>query len=199
METTLTNLLWAVRDGQDASAWGDFHRIYATMIRQFARRMGLPDADADDVTQEVLLVAHRSLTEGVYDPARGRFRKWLYGVARRQSLARLRERRRRTRVQWASDSGGDLLDTLEGPDLKERAEQLWRQEWRYALLDEALRHMESEVGEKPYRAFVGYAVERREVDEVAAELGIAPSSVYVYKRRVLLAIGDWVKQFESDE
>ncbi len=199
METTQTHLLWAVRDSQDSQAWTSFYRIYAGMVCGFVRRMGLPDADADDVTQEVLLIAHKSLREGIYDPSKGRFRLWLYGVARRQALTRFRERRRRTRAQWVSDTGVDLLDQLADGGSEEAALQAWQQEYRYALLDEALRQIETTVSEKEFRAFVLYAMEQRPVQEVARILQIAPASVYVYKHRILGAIREWVERFQDDD
>lgn len=200
VETTQANLLWAVREGADSQACSRFYHLYAVMVRNFARRIGLPDADADDVTQEVLIIAHKALQEGTYDPARGRFRQWLYGVARRQALVRLRDRRRRTRAQWVSDRGGfDLLDQLEGRVSDAEAIALWQQEWRYALLDEAMQHVQGQVGDKAFQAFTMYAIERRPVEEVAATVGIATSSVYVYKARVLAAIRQWVGQFEPDD
>jgi RNA polymerase sigma-70 factor (ECF subfamily) len=199
LETTQTHLLWAVRDSRDSEAWASFYRIYATMVTGFVRRMGLPDADAEDVTQEVLLIAHKSLRDGVYDPAKGRFRLWLFGIARRQSLARFRERRRRTRAQWVTEDGTDLIDRLEDRDSDENAMALWLQEWRYALLEEALRHIQTRTSEKEFKAFVLYGLERKPVDEVAAELGVTTSSVYVYKHRVLGALREWVGQFEQDE
>lgn len=198
METTQTNLLSAVRDAQDSKAWGSFYRIYSTMVSHFARRMGLPEADADDVSQEVLMIVHDSLLHGRYNARRGRFRSWLYGVARRQSLARLRDRRRRTRAQWVADTGVDLLDQLE-----DRSDDpsliLWQQEWRYAVLAEALRHVQGQIGETVFMAFQHYAIERQPVEQVARRLGIATSSVYVYKGRVLSAVRDWIDQFEHDD
>lgn len=200
MQTTQTNLLWAVRDTQNREAWVNFYRIYAPMLSHFARRLGLPDTDCDDVTQDVLVIAHKSLVDGVYDPARGRFRRWLYGIARRRILQAMRDRRRRTRLQTIRDTGGvDLLNQLEDPESEAAIEQLWEQEWRYALLDEALRHVQQNIGEKTYQAFILYARENRAVDDVAQLLGISPSSVYVYKQRVLEAIRQWIGQFEGEE
>lgn len=199
MHTTQTNLLSAVRDSHNREAWGNFYRIYAPMLRHFARRVGLSDADAEDVTQESLMAAHHSLQESIYDPSKGRFRAWLYGIARRQCLVALRNRRRRTRAQHIplDEEGVDLLTQLEDPHSDETMQEIWRQEWRYALLDEALRNIRSEVGEKPFAVFTQYAIERRPVQEVAAQLGITTSSVYVYKGRVLEAIRRWVDQFEE--
>jgi len=198
LHTTQTNLLSAVRDSRNQEAWGHFYRIYAPMLRHFARRMGLSGADTEDVTQEVLMAAHRSLQENVYDPSKGQFRAWLYGIARRQSLAALRARRRRTRMQHLPDDDGvDLLTQLQDQHSEEAVQEIWRQEWRYALLDEALRHIRSEVGEKPFAAFTRYAIERLPAPDVADQLGIARSSVYVYKGRVLDAVRRWVEQFEE--
>lgn len=199
MHTTQTSLLWAVRDPKNDSAWISFYRLYAGLIRHFVRRIGLPDAEADDVTQEALVLAHKSLCDGVYDPARGRFRAWLFGIARRRALAAIRARQRRTRAQWTSDDGGvDLLDRLEERQTEDAHRRVWDQEWRYALLEEALRHVRASVGEKAIKVFQLHAIARWPADKVAAELGIATPSVYVYKHRVLHALREWLTRFEDD-
>lgn len=198
METTQTNLLRAVRDLGNDEAWSRFYRIYATMISHFVRRLGLPDADAEDVTQEVLVIAHKSLAGGVYDPAKGRFRHWLYGIARKRAMVASRARHRRTRAQLKLPEGGDLLDQLADDQADQRARELWEQEWRYALLDEGLRHAQETVGEKVFEAFSLYVRERLPVQNVAERLGISPSSVYVYKHRVVIAVREWVEQFDDE-
>ncbi|HOW69518.1 MAG TPA: sigma-70 family RNA polymerase sigma factor [Phycisphaerae bacterium] len=198
MHTTQTDLLRAVRDTQNREAWGQFYRIYTPMLCNFARRLGLSDADTDDLSQEVLMIAHRSLRDSLYDPNRGSFRKYLYGIAHRQALATFRARGRRTRVQSVTpESGVNLLDQLEDHRSEETVREIWDQEWRYAMLDEALRHVRSEVGEKPYQSFTLFAIDRRPVQEVADQVGIAVASVYVYKSRVLDAIRRWIAQFED--
>ncbi len=199
MQTTQTNLLAAVRDSQNREAWGHFYRVYAPLLRSFGRRLGVNETDLDDLTQEVLVIAHRSLRDDVYDPAKGRFRMWLFGIARRQALAVLRARGRRTRIQQRQQPEGvDLLAQIEDPRTEETMQEIWQQEWRYALLDEALRQIRSEVGDNEYQAFVLYGIQRQPVQKVAEQLGITVSSVYVYKGRVLAAIQKWVEQFEED-
>lgn len=200
MDTTRTNLLWAVRDSQNGEAWLDFYRIYSAMVNRFARRLGLSDADADDVTQEVLMLAQKSLQTGTYDPARGGFRRWLYGIARRRSLAALRARCRRTRAQWIPGPDEvDLVERLRDTRGEEAHRQLWEQEWRYAVLDAALRQVEQEVGRKEFEAFTLLAVERRPVEEVAERLSITTSSAYVYKHRVMQAVKEYVAGLDRDE
>lgn len=148
----------------------------------------------------MLILAQKSLQTGTYDPAKGGFRRWLYGIARRRSLAAMRARCRRTRLQWvAGPDGTDLVDRLEDVRGDEAHRQVWEQEWRYALLDEALRHVEKEVGDKAFEAFNLLAIQNWPVDKVAEHLGIATSSVYVYKHRVLGAVKERIARFEKDE
>jgi RNA polymerase sigma factor (sigma-70 family) len=199
VEQTQTKLLWAVRDARDDQAWVDFYRIYAPMVRSFCKRLGLTDADADDGSQEILMLAHDHLRRGVYDPQKGRFRAWLYGIARKRALMARRARRRPTRAQAIPyDDGVDLLSGLEDKH-EETEREIWEQEWRYALLEEALHHVQPSLGEKVFQAFVLYAIEQWPVEKVAGHLDLSPSSVYVYKSRVLEAVRDWIAQFEDDD
>lgn len=66
-----------IRDSADAEAWRQFADLYARVICGYCRRRGLQDADAADVTQEVLAQAARSIRSFEYSPERGRFRGWL--------------------------------------------------------------------------------------------------------------------------
>ena len=51
---TRASLLVRIRDPEDKDAWRQFVAIYAPLIHGLARRRGLQDADASDLTQEVL-------------------------------------------------------------------------------------------------------------------------------------------------
>ena len=196
LDTTQRNLLWAVRDSGDQKAWVDFYGLYAPMVSGFLRRLGLPDADADDVTQEIMLIAQAALERGTYQPEKGRFRSWLFGVARRQAMIAHRARHRPTRAQMI-DPGSGVNPLAQLEDRRAEADRLiWEQEWRYTLLSEALRHIRGQMPEKEYEAFVRYAVRREPVEEVAEILGLTASSVYVYKSRVLERLREWVEQFD---
>jgi RNA polymerase sigma-70 factor (ECF subfamily) len=199
MHTTQADLLKAIRESRNRDDWGAFYRIYAPMVSGFMRRLGLSPTDAEDVCQEVLMIAHRSVQDGSFDPHRGRFRAWLYGIARRQACAARRARHRPTRAQAVAHDGGvDLLGNLE--DKSDEAErEIWEQEWRYALLDAAFRALQPQFGNKALRAFELYGIQRLPVEQVAADLGISPASVYAYKHRVLAAIKQWVADYERGE
>jgi len=200
MHTTQTNLLIEVKDSQNREAWGRFYRIYAPMLRHFAHRMGLSETDAEDLAQEVLIIVHRALQNNVYEKAKGSFRAYLYGIARRQALAALRHRNRPTRFQFVGPEDGiSLIDQVADRHSEEMLQTLWEEEWRRALLSEALLHVRAEVSDKVFQAFLLYFVQNKPVEEVAGQLQLAPASVYVYKARIETALKEWVAKFEERE
>src|ERR1700739_4499560 len=80
--TTRPSLLVRIRDAADHQAWSQFVEIYGPLVYGFARRLGLQDADAADITQEVLRAVAGAARKLVYDPRRGSFRGWLRTVVR---------------------------------------------------------------------------------------------------------------------
>src|SRR4051812_15439945 len=93
--TTRLSLLLRLRDAEDSQAWSDFVQLYGPLVYGLGRRNGLQDADAADLTQEVLRLVVRAVPQFAYDPARGSFRGWLFTVARNQLRKHLLARRRR--------------------------------------------------------------------------------------------------------
>jgi RNA polymerase sigma-70 factor (ECF subfamily) len=70
------------------------YRRHASFVWRAVRRMGIPEESADDVVQEVFIVARRRLP--TYE-GRGAASSWLYGIARgvTANLRRHDERKRR--------------------------------------------------------------------------------------------------------
>jgi hypothetical protein len=80
---TRPSLLVRIRDSRDAQAWCQFVDIYAPLIHGYARKHGLQDADAADLTEDVLGIVARSIPKLEYDPKRGSFRGWLFTIVRK--------------------------------------------------------------------------------------------------------------------
>src|SRR5262249_24828175 len=71
---TRASLLVRLRDPQDEEAWTQFVQRYAPVVYGYARKQGLQDADAADLTQDVLRAVVGAVGRLEYDPARGSFR-----------------------------------------------------------------------------------------------------------------------------
>src|SRR4051812_19410265 len=104
---TRASLLLRLRDPQDEAAWREFIELYAPLIYGYARKQGLQDADAADVSQDVLRDVATAVGRLEYDPRRGAFRNWLFTVVRRK-LANWWQAQSR-RVQGSGDSGTHQL------------------------------------------------------------------------------------------
>src|ERR1700733_15469555 len=97
---TCASLLVRLRDPQDEAAWAQFVDLYTPLFYGYARKQGLQDADAADLSQEVLSAVAGAVGRLEYDPRRGAFRNWLFTVVRRKlSNWRMAQRSR-------PDSGG---------------------------------------------------------------------------------------------
>jgi RNA polymerase sigma-70 factor (ECF subfamily) len=81
---TRASLLLRLRDPRDGEAWTEFVDLYAPLVYGYLRRQGLQDADAADLTQEVLTAVAGAIGRLEYDPARGAYRNWLFTLVRRQ-------------------------------------------------------------------------------------------------------------------
>src|SRR5262245_3562755 len=163
------------RDG----AWETFEARYAPLIRTWCARRGLRGADADDLTQDILLKLFDRLP--TYDRTRGRFRDWLAVLVRNAALDWLRARQRRPGDQGAGGGDGRLdgLCDLSGPD--ELAIALEGGiGYEVAQLVEEVRRRARDS----WPAFAGHTLEGRPAVEVARELGKSVGAVYQACSRV---------------
>ncbi len=72
--STRPSLLMRLRDPRDAAAWQEFVDLYAPLIYGWARKKGLQDADAADITQDVFRSLAGAASRIDYDPRRGGLR-----------------------------------------------------------------------------------------------------------------------------
>ena len=80
--TTRPSLLVRIRRRDDQNAWAEFVEIYVPLIHAYARRRGLQEADAANLTQDELGAVMKNADRFEYDPSRGRFRGWLLTITR---------------------------------------------------------------------------------------------------------------------
>src|SRR5215472_13453057 len=81
MPTTRVTLLARLQQDQtDQGAWDSFVEQYGRHIYRWCRQWKLQDADAEDVTQDILVRLAQKLRGFAYDPSRS-FRGWLKTLA----------------------------------------------------------------------------------------------------------------------
>jgi RNA polymerase sigma-70 factor (ECF subfamily) len=187
---TRPSLLLRLRDPQDAVAWNDFVQIYAPLIRRFGLRHGLQDADADDVTQEVLRCVAEAIGRWEYDPRAGRFRSWLFTITRHQLVNHVE--RRKHQVRATGDTAMQQL--LENLPAAEDAEAYWDQEYERQLFRWAADQVRMQFSEVHWQAFWRTAVEQQDAAEVAVSLQMSVGALYVAKSRVLAQLRNKIQE-----
>lgn len=165
--------------GRDEAAWARLAALYRPLLAHWCKTGGVPAADVDDVTQEVLVAVSLGLPRFRRDRDGG-FRAWVRGIARHKILDRLR-RGRGPAAEGGTDAHRrvqELADPADAPGDDDAGEEAW-------LYRRALDLVRGEFTEKTWRAFWRVAVDDRPTDAVAAELGMTPVAVRIAKSRVL--------------
>jgi RNA polymerase sigma-70 factor (ECF subfamily) len=175
MNTTSISLLQRLRQPAERDAWGRFVQLYTPLLYSWAHRLGLPEADAADLVQEVFTILVQKLPEFRYDPGKG-FRSWLRTIL----VNKWRDQLRR-RAPAAAGASTAALDALPAPE----EDAFGEVEYRQYLVSRALQLMQAEFSPKTWKACWEHVVAGRPAGEVAAELGIAVGSVYVAKSRIM--------------
>ena len=172
MYSTPVSLVERLKHREDAAAWTRFVSLYTPVIFTWARRVGLQEADARDLVQDVFAVLLKTMSDFRYDPAQS-FRAWLKTIA----LNKVRERQRRRREDQLAN----------GEELAESADShaFWEVDFRRDVLRRAIHIMQTEFQPTTWKACWGVLVDRRPAADVAAELGISVGAVYAARFRVL--------------
>jgi RNA polymerase sigma-70 factor (ECF subfamily) len=171
MHTTSVSLLQRLRQRPDADAWARLVRLYTPLLLHWARRLGLQDADAADLVQDVLVVLVQKLPEFEYHPGKS-FRGWMRTVL----MNKWRDRPHR--------GAPAPLDSAVQPQAPAE-ETLEEREYRLFVLGQAMRIMATDFEPETWQACWETVVLGRPAAEVAAELGLSVNAVYLAKSRVL--------------
>jgi RNA polymerase sigma factor (sigma-70 family) len=170
--------------------------IYAPVVFGFARKRGLQEADAADLTQEVLRTVAGSAGRLDYDPRRGAFRSWLYTIARNRIHDFFAARRRETPA--SGDSAVQVvLEQQPAPDPDDDS-ALWREEYEQGLFHVAAQKVRGDFEESTWQAFWQVAVEAKPAADVADTLGLTLGAVYIAKSRVLARLKKQIGELQAE-
>jgi RNA polymerase sigma factor (sigma-70 family) len=192
---TRASLLARLGDQQDGGAWREFVELYGGLVYGFARNHGLQDADAADLTQEVLLALAGTVGRWQYDPQQGTFRGWLFGLTRHK-LARFLQQRQKQPVGSGDTGAHRLLD--EQPAAELAPETAWEEEFQRQLFRLAGDHVREKAAPTTWQAFWRTAVEGKSGAAVAAELGLSVGAVYVARSRVLARLVEEIERLRAE-
>jgi len=173
-------LLLLLNDPANPQCWNAFVHRYGPKIYGWCRQRGLQEADAQDVTQEVLTQLVQKLRKFRYDPHKGSFRAWLKTLTHHAWCDYL-ERRHAERV---GDADPKVMERLETMEAREDLLQALAEAFDLEVLAEARARVQLQVSPRDWKIFEQLAVEGRAGSEVARDLGMTVTAVLVAKSRV---------------
>ena len=192
LPTTRVALLTQLRqDPSDQASWDEFVERYGRHIYRWCRQWKLQDADAEDVTQNILVKLTQKLRAFAYDPSRS-FRGWLKTVAH-HTWRDFEDSRRRAQPTATESQVQELILTLEArEDLAQKLDEGFDLE----LLEAAKVRVRLRVAPHTWEAFRLTALEGLPVAEVAARVHLQVAMVYVAKSKVQKMLQEEIGKLE---
>ncbi len=195
-ETSITdeNLLLRLGDPQDQEAWYEFASIYRPMICRVGRRLGLQDADAENLAQVVLAKVGDRVVEWEAGKPAGSFRRWLSRVAKNAALDAIR------RVKPDAGRGGTslLFQLRQIEKSSDFSGTLLRLELEREAFRWAASRIRDEFTADTWTAFWDTMVDGKPCADVAKQLEKSLGAVYIARTRVVQRLKSELKHFDWD-
>jgi RNA polymerase sigma factor (sigma-70 family) len=176
-DTSLTLIERVQKFPADPEAWEEFVRRYHPMIHAWCVKWGLQAADADDVTQDVLVKLLAAMRKFQYDPSRS-FSGWLKSVTHNAWNDFCNDRRKEPGQIAPGISIAELAAAR--VDFEHQIESLFDRD----LFETAMRRVAKRVKPVTWDAFRLTALEGLSGQEVGQRLRIPMAHVFVAKNRV---------------
>ncbi len=183
MDTRASLLIRLRQEPVDEGAWHEFVQRYGRLIFAWCQSWGLQPADADDVSQNVLLKLAHHLRSFVYDPGR-RFRGFLRTTAHNACKDYLESKRRA--VAASADTGiFAVLESVQARDLER--------------LGVAQARIRQRIEPHTWEAFRMTALEGKYGAAAAAVLDMQVGTVFKAKSKVQQMLREEIERLEREE
>jgi RNA polymerase sigma factor (sigma-70 family) len=165
------------------------------VIYRLARARGLQDADAQDISQRVLMAIAASIGGWERSSESVRFRHWLRRVARNAIVNAL------VRQPYDRGAGGTASHELltEHPNTDPQTDGQIELEYRRELYLRAADIVRGDVEAHTWRAFEMTVVENCSIEKAALELEKSVGTIYAARSRIMRRLRDAVRELEKSE
>ena len=179
-QTRLT-LIERAKNKDDHKSWEEFISFYKSYLYTVIRNMKVNHHDTEEILQDIFVKVWDKLGDFDYCPGRGKFRYWLCTITKNMVISFIRKQKSDLERRGKIHSGEreNYLNRISVPELEVLAES----EWKNFIANRALNNIRETFRPKEVEAFTLY-VSGLSVKEVAAKMGLAENSVYIYKARV---------------
>ena len=187
---TRDSLLVQVQDPANRDAWELFARIYQPAIVRIALARGLQHADAQDLSQQVLMAVASAIGHWEKRDESTRFRHWLSRVTKNAILNALIRRPMDLAV------GGSSVEEFlrEAVDRDGATTALIETELRRELYLRAAEIVKVEFRRDSWQAFELSVAGDLTTEEVAAKLGKSVGAIYTARSRIMFRLREVISE-----
>jgi RNA polymerase sigma-70 factor, ECF subfamily len=192
---TTTRLLDALREPSNEPAWAHIDARYRAVIAGLARRLGLGEADAEEVAQQTLSEFVKAYRDGRYDREKGRLSSWILGIAHHHTLRMFRSGKREV-----TPGASQMTEAVDEKSLR----SMWTDERDREIFSQALTLLRdaTDIDDRTLQAFELVSLRAVPATAVAEQCGMSVEQVYVAKSRVTkrlrTVVEDLTRAFEED-
>lgn len=193
---TRESLLVQVQDPANRDAWELFARIYRPLIVRIALARGLQHADAQDLSQQVLMAVASAISSWEKRDESTRFRHWLSRVTKNAILNALMRRPKDQAV------GGSSFEELlgEAVDRDGATTALIETELRRELYLRAAEIVRVEFRPDSWQAFELSVAGELAIEDVAKQLGKSVGAIYTARSRIMFRLREVISELgEQDQ
>ena len=190
---TDTSLIRRLDNPANDEAWRRFDSLYRPLVLHYARVKGLGEADADELSSDVMRRVARAATRWGRQRPPQHFSRWLRRVAH-NALLNLVTRELSRRGTGGTSHLRQLHQRAVASDDERRC---WQRQRQKTLLLRAATKMRDQFETATCEAFWQTHVENRPIAEVAQKLGKSPGAVYAIRSRMIRWLRDEVRRLEA--
>ncbi|WP_041793884.1 sigma-70 family RNA polymerase sigma factor [Pararhodospirillum photometricum] len=172
-------LIEAIARDRDRTAFAELFRYFAPRVKAYLRRLGAPDAVAEELAQETLLSVWRKADR--YDATKAGASTWIFTIARNLRIDLLR------REQRPDLDPEDPVLVPEAPVAADHALETQRRENRVRV---ALGHLPAEQAEVVRLAFFEDLTHADVAEKLGIPLGTVKSRLRLAFAKVRGHVGD---------
>lgn len=196
---TRESLIVQIKDPSNRDAWGKFVDLYRPVIHRIALARGLQDADAQDLTQHVLMAVAASIGRWEKSTESTRFRHWLRRVTRNAILNAI-SRRPPDQATGTSSYQNIVTEIPERADhsLDDETYSLIELEYRRELYLRAAAFVRADVDPITWQAFERTVIGGISNAQAAQELSKSIGTIYAARSRVMKRLRTAIAEIEEN-
>jgi RNA polymerase sigma-70 factor (ECF subfamily) len=193
-DNTRETLLMRLRNQHDQGSWEEFHKIYRPYIYAVIKKMGMHEADCEDILQKVLLKLWEALPTFEYDESQ-RFRSWLSKVTSNAVMNFIRSKR--AYIERLEKAGQEqslaYLDAIRLPEIEKIADE----EWKIYISKLAMQNVTAHFSGKAMKVFE-LSLSGQSMEAISHELDLTLNSANQLKFRVKERLKKEIQRLKND-